>query len=323
MLTGITTRTSTPQEDAEPWPGGSARPVLAYLTGTLGMTGAGARELLKAARTAQAETGPGALADYPVPGGDAHLLIHYAPGSRAYRFKLTAPENEVPPGTNAAPDAAPGILAGPDGPPRGRETPHASPAGDAGSAPVPGLPGPPGGAAEPGQAKITVTIWHNVAYDAQGRHIAMLDGYQPGDPMVRVFTYQADPAGRTAEQIADEAFEAFNDHPRDPDGADLACAYYGRRLRSMSVGDLVSVGEAPLVCERAGWAPLRGGITEARIDEHGTRPLPLLDGLDAPRNAKGDPPHLGRNDEIASPTLPGEPAVAREGTQAVNKISRM
>ena len=59
MLNAITTRTSTPQEDAELWPAGSARPVLAYLTGTLGMTGAGARELLTAARTAQAETGPG------------------------------------------------------------------------------------------------------------------------------------------------------------------------------------------------------------------------------------------------------------------------
>jgi hypothetical protein len=34
---------------------------------------------------------------------------------------------------------------------------------------------------------------------------------------------QADPAGRTAEQIADEAYDTFNDHPRDPDGADLAC----------------------------------------------------------------------------------------------------
>ncbi len=93
MLTGITTRPSTRHEDAEPWPGGSARPVLDYLTGTLSMTGADARELLKAARTAQAGTGPGAVADYPVPGGGAHLLIHYAPGSRAYRFKLTAPEN--------------------------------------------------------------------------------------------------------------------------------------------------------------------------------------------------------------------------------------
>ena len=52
MLTGITTRASTPQEDAELWPGGSARPVLAYLTGTLGMTDADARELLKAAHRA-------------------------------------------------------------------------------------------------------------------------------------------------------------------------------------------------------------------------------------------------------------------------------
>ena len=230
MLTGITTRTSTPQEDAEPWPGGSAGPVLDYLTGTLGMTGAGARELLKAARTAQAETGPGALADYPVPGRDAHLLIHYAPGSRAYRFKLTAPgENEVPPGANPEPGTAPGNQPGPDGPPGGRETPDGSPAGDAGSAPAPG-----GGPALPGPAKITVTIWHNVAFDGQGRHTAMLDGYQPGDPMVPVFAYQADPAGRTPEQIAEEAFAIFNDHPRDPDGADLARAYYGRRLRSLS-----------------------------------------------------------------------------------------
>jgi len=193
MLTGITTRTSTPQEDAEPWPGGSARPVLDYLTATLGMTGAGARELLQAARTAHAEAGPGALADYPVPGGDAHLLIHYGPGSRAYRFNLTAPENEAPPGTSPEPGTAPGNYPGPDGPSRGREAPDASPAGDAGSAPVPGLPAPPGGAAQPGSAEITVTIWHNVAFDDQGRHTAMLDGYQPGDPVVCVFAYQADP----------------------------------------------------------------------------------------------------------------------------------
>jgi hypothetical protein len=233
MLTAITTRPSTPQEDAELWPGGSARPVLAYLTGTLGMTGAGARELLKAARTAQAETGPGALADYPVPGGDARLLIHYAPGSRAYRFNLTTPGNDVPPGTSPEPGTAPGNQPRPHGPSRSPETPHGKPAGDPGGTPAPGLPAPPGGADQPG-AGITVTIWHNVAFDAQGRHTAMLDGYQPGDPMVRVFAYQGSP-GRSAEEIADEAFDTFNDHPRDPGGADLACAYHGRRLRSLSV----------------------------------------------------------------------------------------
>ena len=267
MLTGITT--STPQEDAEPWPGGSARPVLDYLTGTLGMTGAGARELLKAARTAQAETGPGALADYPVPGRDAHLLIHYAPGSRAYRFKLTAPgENEAPPGTNPEP-GAPGNQPGPDGPPGGRETPGGSPAGDAGLAPAPERP------ALPEPAKITVTIWHNVAFDGQGRHTAMLDGYQPGDAMVAVFAYQADP-GRPAEGIADEAFAIFNKHPRDAAGAELARAYYGRSLRSLSVGDVVVIGEVALAVGRpAGWEPVSGSVNEVRTCEHGTRPLPV------------------------------------------------
>ena len=34
---------------------------------------------------------------------------------------------------------------------------------------------------------ITVTIWHSVALDGQGHQTGMLDGYQPGDPVVRVF----------------------------------------------------------------------------------------------------------------------------------------
>jgi len=42
---------------------------------------------------------------------------------------------------------------------------------------------------------ITVTIWHSVALDGQGHQTGMLDGYQPGDPVVRVFTYQAASAG--------------------------------------------------------------------------------------------------------------------------------
>jgi hypothetical protein len=273
MLTGITTRTSTPYEDAEPWPGGSARPVLDHLTATLGMTGPDARELLKAARTAQAEGGPGTLADYPVPGG-AHLLIHYAPGSRSYRFNLTTPGNDVPPGTSPEPGTAPGNQPGPDGPPGGRGTPGGAPAGDAGGTPARGLPAPPGGAAQPGPAGITVTIWHNVAFDDQGRHTAMLDGYQPGDPVVRVFAYQADPAGRSPEEVADEAFDTFNDHPRDSDGADLAFAYYGRRLRSLSKGDVVVVGEVALAVAGMGWTPVRGGLTEVRTSEHGTIPLP-------------------------------------------------
>jgi hypothetical protein len=281
MLTAITTRTSTPHEDAEPWPGGSARPVLDYLTGTLGMAAAGARELLKAARTVQAEAGPGTLADYPVPGGNAHLLIHYAPGSRAYRFKLTAKgeNDEAPSGSNPEP-GAPGNQSGADVPPGDRETP----ADDAARAPAPGR------SALPGPAKITVTIWHNVAFDGQGRHAAMLDGYQPGDPVVRVFAYQADP-GRPAEKIAEEAFAIFNGHPGDAAGAELARAYYGRRLRSLSVGDAVTIGEAPLAVARAGWTRVRGAFTEVRADQHGTHPLPGPPGNPPAMPAPKEPGH--------------------------------
>ena len=56
---------------------------------------------------------------------------------------------------------------------------------------------------------MTVTIWRNVGTDAQGRHTGMLDGYQPGNPMVRVFAYQAGPARRSPEAIAEEAFAIY------------------------------------------------------------------------------------------------------------------
>jgi hypothetical protein len=109
-----------------------------------------------------------------------------------------------------------------------------------------------------------VTIWRNVAFDDPRRHTAMLDGYQPGDPVVRVFACQASP-GRPAEEIAAEAFAILNDHPVDAAGAELGCAYYGRRLRSLSAGDIVAVGEVPLAVASAGWTSCAA---------HSTNPAP-------------------------------------------------
>jgi hypothetical protein len=45
----------------------------------------------------------------------------------------------------------------------------------------------------------------------------MLDGYQPGDPTVRVFAYQAG-AGRAGEEIAEEAFAILTTTRRTPPG---------------------------------------------------------------------------------------------------------
>jgi hypothetical protein len=102
----------------------------------------------------------------------------------------------------------------------------------------------------------------------------MLDGYQPGDPMVAVFAYQAE-SGRPAQEIAAEAFDIFNDHPRDAAGAELAWAYYGRKLRSLSAGDVVAAGEVLLAVGRpAGWEPVASPLAEVRTRQHGTNPLP-------------------------------------------------
>ncbi len=120
---------------------------------------------------------------------------------------------------------------------------------------------------------VTVTIWHNVACDQAGRHTAPLDGFTPGDPMVRVFTYQTLPRGRSPEAIAEDAFAAFNDHPSDDETTRLSRLYYRRRLRSLSVGDVVAVGEAGLAVGHVGWTLVRGGLNEVRTDEHGTHPL--------------------------------------------------
>lgn len=58
----------------------------------------------------------------------------------------------------------------------------------------------------------------------------------------------------------------------------------------LSRGDLVTVGEAALICERVGWTPLRGGITEVRADEHGTHPLPASHIAPADRQPAGTEP---------------------------------
>jgi hypothetical protein len=122
--------------------------------------------------------------------------------------------------------------------------------------------------------EITITVWHNVRTDAEGRHLAMLDGYTPGDPMVRVFTCQTQPRGRSPEQLAEDAFAAFNGHPADAEGPALARQYYSRQLRSLSKGDVLAAGEIALAVAGVGWTPVRGGLTEVRTDEHGTHPLP-------------------------------------------------
>jgi hypothetical protein len=80
---------------------------------------------------------------------------------------------------------------------------------------------------------LTVSIWHNVTRDAEGRRTGF-GGFAPGDQMVKVFTYDTPASGRSPADIAEDAFAAFNDAPLSDEAAALARQYRQRRLRSLS-----------------------------------------------------------------------------------------
>jgi hypothetical protein len=90
-----------------------------------------------------------------------------------------------------------------------------------------------------------VSLLHNVARDEHDRRINYF-GYEDGHPLVVVF--EADIGlgdGISASVLAEEIFAACNLDPDMLTGpmAVLARAYRDRRLRSLSVGDLVVIGD--------------------------------------------------------------------------------
>jgi hypothetical protein len=127
-----------------------------------------------------------------------------------------------------------------------------------------------------------VTIYHNTAADGSGRHIGY-DGYEPGHPLVPVFTYTTVPADPQA--VAEAAFEAFNADPGMLTGTqrELAEQYRARSLRSLSPGDVVRAGDSTLAVTRpAGWIPVTGPLNVVRTGMHGTHPLPAPPAPQAP-----------------------------------------
>lgn len=98
-----------------------------------------------------------------------------------------------------------------------------------------------------------VHIFHNVTRDGFGRPIGILDGYQPGHDLAEVFAYDTDRTDPYAE--AQNAFFLFNvgDDPSFGEPKPLALDYRAKGLRSLSVGDVVVVGDVALACASFGW----------------------------------------------------------------------
>lgn len=115
------------------------------------------------------------------------------------------------------------------------------------------------------------TILHNVEEDEYGRRLGWARGYEPGDQMVEVFFYgdwgqnnqSEDPYDKKLVHAAlNEAFELAN-ILHEPDYADhpshlTARAYRLRGVRSLSVGDMVALGDRKFVVKSFGWAEVVG-----------------------------------------------------------------
>ncbi|UVK59879.1 hypothetical protein SEA_ALEEMILY_139 [Gordonia phage Aleemily] len=90
-----------------------------------------------------------------------------------------------------------------------------------------------------------VAIYHN--------HDSRFSAYREGHTLERVFEY-AD-SGDDVDRVCNHAYHMFN-APEEfltTDEGLLAVAYRERGLRSLSVGDVVVVGETAWACEPLGW----------------------------------------------------------------------
>lgn len=123
-----------------------------------------------------------------------------------------------------------------------------------------------------------VTVYHNIATDGSGRR-AGYEGYQPAHPLVPVFAYTISPPSDSPPEVAAGfAYSAFNADPDMLTGTqrDLAETYRRRRLRSLTPGDVLTIGDTKLAAARpAGWQPITAPLHIVRADEHGTHPLDL------------------------------------------------
>ena len=108
-------------------------------------------------------------------------------------------------------------------------------------------------------ATITVSVYLNTTEDWAGRPIGMMDGFQPEHTFAKAISYDTELAGAVDKDklidIAERACFLFNvgDDPSFGTPDELALQYRADGHRSLSVGDLVLVGESCLAVGRFGW----------------------------------------------------------------------
>ncbi|GAA1624114.1 hypothetical protein GCM10009733_020950 [Nonomuraea maheshkhaliensis] len=108
---------------------------------------------------------------------------------------------------------------------------------------------------------ITVAVWHNTT--------GMFAAWQPDDAMIKVFAFQIPAeAARTPDRVLAETWRIFN-----VGDDELARSYRARRLRSLSVGDVVAIGELAWAYNPIGYRQVAGRLTVTDVGVAGSTSL--------------------------------------------------
>ncbi|WP_327100290.1 hypothetical protein OIE68_16870 [Nocardia vinacea] len=111
-------------------------------------------------------------------------------------------------------------------------------------------------AVTPHRRTVTVRVFLNHAPHS------LLHGYTPSAPLALAYEYAISTEGPAADAvILERAFAAFNGHPEHPDDHAHADAWTDKRLRSLSVGDVVAIDDRHYACESAGRTRITAPLT--------------------------------------------------------------
>lgn len=124
-----------------------------------------------------------------------------------------------------------------------------------------------------GSTTVKLSIYHNTTKDEQGRLLGMVDGYEPGHLLTKVYELDARDGAHWAAALA-YAYDVFNvGHEATPPNRD-AVGYRARDNRSLSIGDVVEIEGTWYACMPVGWGEIPTPEPAQLVDKlmHGTTP---------------------------------------------------
>ncbi|WP_424534233.1 hypothetical protein ACOZ38_28480 [Sphaerisporangium viridialbum] len=135
--------------------------------------------------------------------------------------------------------------------------------------------------------QISVKVFHNLMFIQFSATRPYPGEYLAGDPIVQVFATTA-PAGSDSCAVCEEVFHLLNvgDDPTFGTPDARAIAYRARGNRSLSVSDLVCVGDAWYACASTGFDP----VPEPRIVSGGWAGSTPHTGVDLPESTGASAP---------------------------------